>query len=225
MSTQGSGGRYPTGGYTGLGTFDQQPPRPDRRGAKIAGLILTALVVVSGAFGLIWRLHDSTEPGSAEAAAPLSDAANSDANTGPLSAYRVGTCLYEVPGESPDSVTLQTTGCDSDDAVFTVNQVVGESDGCSRFADYAHYGLVQADSSAHVVYCLSLAVPVKGCVHLAGGSAPQRAKCGSGDASQVVEIRDAKDPTTACTGLSDADPWYDRSPASGRIACLVKGSG
>lgn len=226
MSTQRPGDRYPTGGYTGLGAFQRQPSRAAWRRAKIAGMVLAALVAVGGAFAIVWFTHDSTEQGRGEAAASPAGRANSGASASKLAAYQVGTCLYEVPGKSPESVTLQTTGCTSDGAVFIVNHVVSDSHDCSRFADYADYGLVQADSSARAVYCLSLVVPVKGCVYLAGGSAPQRSECGRGkDTSRVAEIRQARDPATACTDLPSADPWYDRSPASGRVACLVKESG
>lgn len=203
------GGRYPGGGYTGLGAF------PDRRGPGRhfflgLGVLLGALLTA----GVILLL----EPGSAGRAQPASVASGSHLP------YRPGTCIYETPGSGPGSVALRVTDCGGRDAVFVIDHVAADGDGCARRADYASYGLIQPDTSARSVYCMSLVVPRDACLRTVAGVAPQRVACAA-DTRRVAEIRAASDPATACSGLPGADPWLHRGPDSGRIACVVPESG
>jgi hypothetical protein len=204
--------RYPTGGYTGLGAFPDPPPKrgPGRPVVLGAGVLLGVLLTV----GVLWL----TEPEQAGKAQPAPGGAGNDV------AYRAGTCLYETPGASRDSVALRVTGCTGPQAVFMIDHVATPADECARHGDYARYGLVQRDTSARSMYCLSLAVPKDACLRTEGGVAPQRSGCVAGT-RRVADIRTAAGPATACDGIPAADPWYHDGRASGRIACVVPESG
>lgn len=217
--------RYPAGGYTGLGTYREHSDRgkPSTRLVLLFGVLLGVLLTAGG----MWLFGSGGAPRAVPASEQDSRPTERPGAAGSADnqrAYRPGTCLYETPGSTQGSVALQVTECASDAAVFVINHVVSEELGCAAHGDYARFGLIQQDTSARAVYCLSLVVPVDGCLRLAGGLAPQRAECAAGT-RRVAAIRADADPSTACAGLGAADPWYHRGPDADEVSCLVPESG
>lgn len=166
------------------------------------------LAAVVAAVVIVLRLNQDTVAGhpSAEQPAPP---------------YPVGACLFESDDQQGDPV-LHGTHCGAEDATLVIDAVVPDAAGCAGIADFARYGLVQYDHDAGVMYCLALAVPEQGCFLIGQHEAPHRVDCGSIAGAKRIAAIDPGSPISACTAVpAVSDVWYDRSPTSGRFACLV----